>query len=181
MMPKAIRRSRRRPGWSGLLWLALLAWPALAVTSEPERLEWHGRMYDLANAPLEQRYPEGQGRPRFRAQPAQEGDTGRGYAGRWRLEDDRLYLVDIDAWLCGDGGTSETACRRATLAGLFGPTAGQAVFADWFTGELVLSNSQPPRSARGGQDGRAFRITLKSGRVTYIETLGRKPRAAEGG
>lgn len=170
-------RADRWPGWFGLLCLAFAPWPSPASPSVPERVEWHGKSYVLLSEPLEQRYPSGSGRPRFRLLPGSDGGAaGRGYTGRWRLEDDRLYLVDIDTWLCGEAGTAEASCRRATLPGLFGATPGKPVFAEWFTGELVLSEAALPPSALA----RTIRITLKAGKVTRIERVDGAWHAREG-
>jgi hypothetical protein len=175
MMRNTATRVRRWPGWLRWPCLALLSWPAFGAPSPPERLEWHGRIYDLAGAPLEQRYPGGQGRPRFQASAGEAG-TERGYAGRWRLEDDRLYLVDIDAQLCDVHTTKQAACRRATLADLFGIAPGRTVFAEWFNGVLVLSPSRTPPSPQGEADEPTYRITLKAGKVTRIEAVGGRRR-----
>lgn len=158
-------RASRWLGRLGLLCLVLPAW-TFATPAGPERIEWHGKSYDLLGQPLEQRYPGGQGRPHFRVEAAKGTVVNRGYIGRWRLEDDRLYLVDIDAWFCGDG-TGVAPCRRATLPLLFGAAPGEPVFADWFNGELVLSEAAPQDVARG----RTIHVLLKAGKVAHIESV----------
>ena len=178
-MRMAMVRASRRLGWLGLLCLAMPAWTVLATPSSPERIEWHGKSYDLLSEPLEQRYPGGQGRPHFRMEAAKGLGAERGYAGRWRLEDDRLYLVDIDAWFCGNG-SGDVACRRATLPLLFGAAPGQPIFADWFNGELVLSEAAPEHSSRVAARGRTIHILLKAGKVARIETVDEKRFPGEG-
>ena len=126
----------RTRGWPGRLALSclLLPWAAQALPA-PERLEWHGRTYEVVGDPLAQRYA-GRERPRFMPAPLRAAsDDERGYSGRWRLEDDRLYLVDIDTWLCLDAAVYVGECHRATLAELFGVAPGKPVFADWYSGE----------------------------------------------
>lgn len=181
MIRRTNRRACRWPGWLALSCMAWLPGLSLALPAGPERLEWHGKTYDLLSEPLEQRYPGGQGRPRFHAEPGRDAGAGRGYAGRWRLEDDRLYLVDIDTWLCGGGVSDDAGCRRATLPILFGAAPGQVVFAGWFSGELVLSETALARPAPGAGGARTIRVTLKAGKVTRIETLDGDGGSTKGG
>lgn len=157
----------RTRGWRGRLALSCLLLPLAAQAQPPERLEWHGRTYELKSDPLAQRYA-GRERPRFMPAPLRAAsDEERGYSGRWRLEDDRLYLVDIDTWLCLDAAVYVGECHRATLPELFGVAPGKPVFAEWYSGELVLPDAP---SSRSGE--RAIRITLKAGKVTRIERVG---------
>lgn len=159
--------------WPGRLALSclLLPWTAQAF-SPPERLEWHGRTYDVLGDPLAQHYA-GRERPRFMPAPLRSAtDDERGYTGRWRLEDDRLYLVDIDTWLCIDAAVYAGECHRATLPELFGVAPGKPVFAEWYSGELVLPDAVSSRAME-----RTIRITLKAGRVTRIETVDEKQPA----
>lgn len=158
---------RRVHPWPGRLALSclLLPWAAQALPAA-ERLEWHGRSYELVGDPLAQRYA-GRDRPRFMPAPLRAAtDDERGYTGRWRLEDDRLYLVDLDTWLCLDAAVYVGECHRATLPELFGVAPGKPVFADWYSGELVLPDAL---SSRAGE--RTIRIMLRAGRVTHIETV----------
>lgn len=163
--------------WQSLggIGLMLLATPGLphAMPLSAERLEWHGKTYELLSAPLEQRYPDRVARPRFMPAPLRAAGTGRGYVGSWRLEDDRLYLVNIDGWLCGDAAVRPDDCRRATLADLFGAAADKPVFAQWYSGELTLPDGALLRDGRSGYGAlheRTIRITLKAGKVIHIET-----------
>ena len=165
----------RTRGWPGRLALSclLLPWAAQALPP-PERLEWHGRTYEVVGDPLAQRYA-GRERPRFMPAPLRAaGDDERGYTGRWRLEDDRLYLVDIDTWLCLDAAVYVGECHRATLPELFGVAPGKPVFADWYSGELVLPDALSSRPRE-----RTIRITLKAGKVTRIETIDEAQPAAK--
>ncbi|MEV8521565.1 hypothetical protein ABZR86_17340 [Dyella marensis] len=164
MRRTATRLARGSRGWLALSCLLLpLAAQALPP---PERLEWHGRTYELKSDPLAQRYA-GRERPRFMPAPLRAAsDDERGYSGRWRLEDDRLYLVDIDTWLCLDAAVYVGECHRATLPELFGVAPGKPVFAEWYSGELVLPDALSSRASEP-----AIRITLKAGRVTRIERV----------
>lgn len=169
------------PSGIGLLLLAL-PWLLHATPPRAERLEWHGKAYALLSEPLEQRYPDRQARPRFMPAPLRAADD-RGYVGSWRLEDDRLYLVDIDTWLCADAAAATGDCRRATLAELFGATQGGQVFANWYSGELIMPDGAllpGDGTGYGAPHERTIRITLKAGKVTRIETIDNAhPRKAE--
>lgn len=171
------RATRLTRGWPGRLALSCLLLPWAAQATPPERLEWHGRSYQLIGDPLAQRYA-GRDRPRFMPAPLRAvADDERGYSGRWRLEDDRLYLVDIDTWLCLDAAVYVGECHRATLPELFGVAPGKPVFADWYSGELVLPGAAPVPAA---DHERTIRITLKAGRVTHIEMVGQaRPGAGD--
>jgi hypothetical protein len=149
-----------------------------ATTPLAERLEWHGKVYRLMALPLEQRYTAGLARPGFMSAPLDTaGGDGRGYVGSWRLEDDRLYLLEIESWLCKGAAVRKADCRKATLDDVFGNGAKAPVFADWFNGDLVLLD----REARAVADSHVansptIRITLKAGKVTHIETQYVQPR-----
>lgn len=65
----------------------------------------------------------------------------RGYVGTWLIENDRLYLVDISAYL-EDGS-------EANLQSLF-PLAKEKVFADWFTGTLRIPQGKILDYVHGG-------------------------------
>lgn len=165
--------ARQWPGGIGLL-LLVLSWGLHAMPPRAERLEWHGKTYALFGEPLEQRYPDRAARPRFMSVPLDPAGTDRGYIGSWRLEDDRLYLVDIDGWLCAEAAVSSADCRRANLAELFGTARGTPVFAEWYSGELVLPDGDPLPGMETGDSAlheRTIRITLKAGKVTRIETI----------
>jgi hypothetical protein len=146
-----------------------------ASAQQAERIEWHGKAYLLFTQPLEQRYPDPRQRPSFMVAPlTRAADNARGYIGSWRLEDDRLYLVDIQAWFCKEGASAHADCRKVTVADLFGDGATGPVFADWFNGELTLPDGAPLRQAPleyGSSYQRTIRITLKGGKVTRIQTI----------
>ncbi|MFC4763839.1 hypothetical protein [Dyella koreensis] len=160
-------------------WLMALGWLLgfplgllHATVSPPEQLEWHGKNYNLATQPLEQRYAGEQVRPRFMSAPLVKAGGDRGYIGHWRLEDDRLYLLDIESWLCGEGAVLKTDCRKVTLDDVFGDGTKAPVLAEWFNGDLVLSSQEPVREAAYRP---TIRITLKAGKVTHIEMIGNVP------
>ena len=56
----------------------------------------------------------------------------RGYIGRWKIEDDTLWLTGVYGWRDG---------KDTGLTDLFG--AVEEVAADWFTGPLVIEPSAP--------------------------------------
>ncbi len=62
----------------------------------------------------------------------------RGYVGRWKLEDNALWLTGLYAWRDG---------RHTGIAELFGEN--EAVSAEWFSGPLVVepASSEIPDGA----------------------------------
>ena len=89
-----------------------------------EILIYKGKKYGMATEPLEP-YIEAND-IRFSSMIECSG-CWRGYIGTWSIEDNRLYLIDIDT---DDNG------KKVKLEDLF-PNQ-EKVFADWFTGELHI-------------------------------------------
>lgn len=173
----------RKGGWPIALGWLLLGFPLgvlHATASLPEQLEWHGKTYRLVTQPLEQRYVDGQVRPRFMRAPRVSTNGDRGYIGHWRLEDDRLYLLDIESWFCSDRAVLKTDCRKVTLDDVFGDGTKAPVFAEWFSGDLLLSSQESVHEAAYRY---IIRITLKAGKVTHIQTVdsAHAPASPDGG
>lgn len=89
-----------------------------------EKLIYNGQKYELHTEPL---------RPYFYEHPIERSsrtliestDCWRGYVGHWAIEDDKLYLVELDCL---------ELPRRNALDALF--PGQQKVFAEWFSGTL---------------------------------------------
>jgi hypothetical protein len=57
-----------------------------------------------------------------------------GHIAEWEIRDGKLLLVDLLAWIKGEG--TDECQKKVGLEFLFEGT--NAVFADWFSGEMVL-------------------------------------------
>ena len=127
-----------------LVLLALAAIPiAVRGTPQvPDRLVYKGNTYPLLANPLESFYQDAKSRPKFFSFPGQElSGNWRGYVATWEIADGKLYLIEIDSWICASG-TSED-CQHADLATLFGKRYRNGkVKADWYSGELRLANGR---------------------------------------
>jgi hypothetical protein len=74
--------------------------------------------------------------------------NSRGYIATWTLDKDRLYLNKVAGWICRDAKGSD--CEKAELEGLFpGKVSGGRVFAEWFTGQLRISDGEMVLRALG--------------------------------
>jgi hypothetical protein len=89
----------------------------------------------------------------------------RGYIGTWELDDDRLYLLSLDVPF--SKGASPDMSR------IF-PHASGRVFADWFSGTLMLPQGERIERIHHGDGGRCereLRLTFEKGRLTGLEQL----------
>ena len=90
----------------------------------PEKLTYNGQKYELHTEPL---------RPYFYEHPIERSsrtliertDCWRGYVGHWAIEDDKLFLVELDCL---------ELPRRNALDKLF--PGQKKVFAEWFSGTI---------------------------------------------
>ena len=89
-----------------------------------EKLTYNGQKYEMHTKPLSPYLAEHpielSGRTHI-----ERTDCWRGYVGHWAIEDDKLYLVDLDSF--------EIPHRNA-LYDLF--PGQQKVFAEWFSGTI---------------------------------------------
>lgn len=134
---------------AGLLMAALL----FGTAQESDYIRWDGELYMLDTNPLTY-LPDKQGKLfELRLQPFEDPETGetyipnmstsnwRGYVATWRVENDRLYLDDVEkeASLVNGGEDRETV-YRSILAILFGDN--KPVFADWYMGHLIILDGE---------------------------------------
>lgn len=122
--------------------LNLLPLTAFATAQQPDVLLYDGKKYSLLANPLESYYNEERAKPRFFTRPGSVS-TGnwRGYVATWKIEEDFLYLVNIDSWICESLGSEK--CKKADLKELFGEKyQDEKVKADWFTGELRVPDGE---------------------------------------
>ncbi len=106
----------------------------------PERIEYEGQSLTMYSEPLQDKLPRTARYGEHRDAPdvpypfeVSCSARWRGYVGHWRIEDDRLYLVEIVA----QTPTGEDASIRTLF-----PNADGAVFANWYTGDLSIERGQ---------------------------------------
>ena len=91
-----------------------------------DKLTYNGKEYDIHNEPLYpyliRNYPTNLFRP---SNNTIQTDCWRGYVGHWAIEDDKLYLLELDCL--------ELPPRNA-LDDIF--SGQQKVFAEWFSGTI---------------------------------------------
>ena len=112
--------------------LCVLPATALATAQEPDVLIYKGKTHALFANPLEDFYKDRKNRPLFVVEPnVISSGNWRGYVATWTIENNLLYLVKIDAWICNRD------CTRVDLRRLFGTRYRNGkIKADWFSGDL---------------------------------------------
>ena len=101
----------------------------------PEIIFIDGVLHTLYSTPLLPWLRERDDSPAF---DQRTPNCERGYIGKWKIEDDTLWLIGLYAWREG---------RYTGLADLFGDR--QEVAADWFSGALIVepASSEIPEGA----------------------------------
>lgn len=146
-----------------------LAFKTTAVTPQsPDWIIYQGKKYPLLCNPLESFFEDNNTRPRFMLSPGQfYSGNQRGYQATWEIQDNRLYLTNIDGWICGLEDPKK--CVRVKLDQLFGDNyQNDRVFADWYDGELRLANGKVKRAVWAGYASvfeHELFITIKQGAV----------------
>lgn len=115
---------------------------AFATGQEADRIIYEGKEGPLFSNPLEDYYANGRKRPNFMVKPfVRSSGNWRGYVAAWRIDDGKLYLINIDAWLCA--GNTERSCKPVALRQIFpGRVKDGRVLADWFSGELRIPDGK---------------------------------------
>ena len=147
--------------------LCVLPANALATPQAPDVLVYKDRTYRLFANPLESFYQDPNKRPLFVFQLNQRSSGNwRGYIATWTIENDFLYLVNIDAWVCN---RDSTGCKRADLASLFGKRYRNGkVKADWFSGDLRMPEGEMLEYVHLGYESvfeREIILTVDSGKL----------------
>ena len=118
-----------------------------------EKLTYKGQKYELHTEPLRpylDEHPiERLGRTHIR-----RTDCWRGYVGHWAIEDDKLYLVELNSF--------EIPHRNA-LDELF-PNQ-EKVFAEWFSGTIHTISDEMYMY---------YEFTIENGRLVRVEKKGSK-------
>ena len=90
-----------------------------------EKLTYNGEVYEMFDEPLESYHYKYDIERLNRTQTIFSTNCWRGYVGHWAIEDDKLYLVELDCL---------ELPRRNALDALF--LGQQKVFAEWFSGSI---------------------------------------------
>ena len=147
--------------------LCVLPATTLATPQAPDVLFYKGGAYRLFANPLESFYQDREKRPRFFFRPNQMlSGNWRGYIATWTIENDFLYLVNIDGWICN---RDSTGCREADLSELFGKKYRNGkVKADWFSGDIRMPEGEMLEYVHLGYESvfeRELIVTVDSGKV----------------
>ena len=162
-----------------LIFTALLPAAAAATAQAPDVIHYEGKKQMLFTNPLESYFKKDE-RPKFQIGPASMSTANwRGYVATWRIEDDALYLVALDSWICKD--LRPENCKRADLGELFGEKyVDGKVKADWFTGDLRIPDGERLRYVHMGYGSiyeRDIILSVAAGRITgrqVIDNTGKK-------
>jgi hypothetical protein len=138
---------------------------SFATAQEPDVLIYNSKEYKLFSNPLESFYTDKETRPKFLVRPHTTSTANwRGYVATWKLENDYLYLINIDAWLC-----EAADCQKAELKELFRDKEhDERVRADWFSGELRIPDGAMVEYVHMGYDStyeREIILTIQSGQL----------------
>lgn len=164
-----------------LVVLSFLPAVAYATAQVPDIITYEGKKRPLMTNPLETFFKEGE-RPKFRTSPASTVTSNwRGYVASWEVRDDTLYLVGLDSWVCKD--LHPENCERADLKKLFGEKFRDGkVKADWFTGDLRMSDGELLQYVHAGYASvyeRDIILTVSAGKITgkqVIDNTKMKPK-----
>ncbi len=108
----------------------------LGTAQFPDELKYGGKNYSIFSNPLEpylKKYPE--------RRPAKDTNSAlhRGYVASWEIKDGRLFLTDVQIEVYGKEPSDEDTWTSA-MSKLF--PAHQMVFAEWFTGQIVIPRGE---------------------------------------
>jgi hypothetical protein len=105
-----------------------------ATGQEGERVIYKGDTLTMLCEPLEIYFQKNEPRQRF--YPTLENGCStalwRGYVGLWRIENNRLFLVDV--YGCGD--------KKRSIKDQIFKGQDSEIFADWFTGDLFIQKGK---------------------------------------
>ena len=159
-----------------LLLMAVLLLPhvAAATGQQPDILIYKGKTYDLFANPLDSFYKSEKDRPLFRLRPnVMSTGNWRGYVATWKIENDLLYLVKLDAWICSNW--NENTCRKVNLQQLFGKRYRNGkILADWYFGVLRMPDGKMLQYVHMGYGSvyeREITLEVKAGKVVAESTV----------
>lgn len=148
---------------------------ALATMQDPDRIIYQGKDLPLEGAPLNSYQWPSNKRPQFRADSS---GNWRGYIAHWKIENNRLYLISIDANILDNPRDynnwqemlSDKNYHTSSIEELF-PNKYEdgCVFADWYSGILRIGNADRvwgnPIGGFGRYYSKEFHIEIKNGVV----------------
>lgn len=107
----------------------------------PDRIRYKGHLHHLKSDPLEDWFSQQHERPEFFSYGCSA--LRNGYSAMWSIKRGKLYLWWVDSIGLPDDarGDSIKNTRRVVMAHLF-PNHIAPVFAEWFSGELVLESGR---------------------------------------
>jgi hypothetical protein len=116
--------------------------PTIMTAQVPDRIRYKRQIHHLRGEPMEDWFNEEHPRPAFFSENLCSC-CWRGYRAMWSIKRNQLHLLWIAPFdvPSGDQGGSLAELRRYYLTQLF-PNAVASVFADWFSGELVLESGR---------------------------------------
>ena len=158
-----------------LLCILMCATSIFGTGQEADKIIYHGTERMLFSNPLEDYYKDPDKRPGFMVAPMTTS-TGnwRGYIASWEIVDGKLFLTEVDSWLC-DNYARKDSCHKVKLTELFGRKVSNGkVLADWYTGELRVPDGKELRYVHMGYGStyeRDLIFRVKSGNVSEPEII----------
>jgi hypothetical protein len=147
-----------------------------------EKLLYEGKEYWLSTEPLEEYFSRHPPRPQI---PPPSSACWRGYMGTWLVEEGRLYLVGFDLGCHGGGDLAAMATFGGPgTAGSHGESVLEKdrVFADWFTGVLVIPQGELVQYIHLGYESvyeRELRFQIVGGEVVSKDVVDTRAAAGE--
>jgi hypothetical protein len=136
----------------------------------PDKILLDGKQLNLYSNPLEQFWTNSKKvRPRFFTSP----DCSRGYVAGWKIEANKLFLTDIEAYYDRNFVFFRNKTRY-TLATLISKSKNKPVVAKWFSGKLRIPVGNMTMYEHSGYDSRFEKeliITIHEGEVIKVVTL----------
>ena len=123
-----------------------------------EKLTYNGEVYEMFDEPLRSYLYKYDIERLNRTQTIFSTNCWRGYVGYWAIEDDKLYLVELDCL---------ELPRRNALDALF--PGQQKVFAEWFSGSISTTlNEKYMYLEFKIEKGKLIEVVQKENKYKYI-------------
>ena len=123
-----------------------------------EKLTYNGEVYEMFDEPLRSFLYKYDIERLNRTQTIFSTNCWRGYVGHWAIEDDKLYLVELDCL---------ELPRRNALDALF--PGQQKVFAEWFSGSISTTlNEKYMYLEFKIEKGKLIEVVQKENKYKYI-------------
>lgn len=126
----------------------------------PDTILFAGTRCALMSNPLESLFDQGHPRPPF---VSESTANWRGYVAHWEIEDDRLFLVGLDARVVRGppriSRAGQDGLSAYSEADLF-PASGGRVHASWFSGTLRIPDGDLVKYVHLGYESRYERYVM---------------------